>query len=629
LRAQVTTHNSLVVGLVCLAVWILLSSLDDLFIALVAVLPKGGHRCHWPTDAEATRIPERRIAILVPLWQEERVIGRMLERNLATIQYTNYDFFAGAYRNDTRTVAAVAEAGRRSSRVHLALVPHDGPTSKGDCLNAIFDYLMEYEAAHGVRFEVIVTHDAEDVVAPESLRLINWFSRDYQMVQIPVLPLPTGLAEMTHGVYCDEFAEYQQKDIPARQRLGGFLPSNGVGTGFDRGALGRLAATRGGRIFDPTCLTEDYENGFRLHALGCRQIFVPLRLTVPVPVATREYFPRRPGTAVRQRSRWVAGITLQGWQHHGWRAPLRQVYFFWRDRKGVVGNLLSPFANLLFICWLAGWRIFAGIPAWTARLCAVTLALSVVHFMIRTALSARVYGWRFAAGVLPRMFWGNLLNSAATVSALRQFAAARLRGHALAWRKTDHKYPACHTPGQDRLGELLVRMRAISMEDLQAALGTCPAEMRLGEHLVELRKLREEQLYQALSAQAGLELGAPDGIEVAFAATRALPAETIRRFHVLPYRVDFGQLHLLTPEVPSPRMTRELAALCPLDLRFRLVRPKEFKLLCERYLVRKRKNPQLFVPQRDGRVDPQRARGRRHGRQARHQRQHARHGHEI
>ena len=53
---------------------------------------------------------------------------------------------------------------------------------------------------------------------------------------------------------------------------------------------------------------------------------------------------------------------------------------------------------------------------------------------------------------------------------------------------------------------------------------------------------------------------------------------------MLPYRVDFGQLHLLTPEVPSPQMTRELAALCPLDLRFRLVRPKEFERLCEQYL---------------------------------------------
>jgi len=183
------------------------------------------------------------------------------------------------------------------------------------------------------------------------------------------------------------------------------------------------------------------------------------------------------------------------------------------------------------------------------------------------------------------MFWGNLLNSAATISALHQFAAARLEGRALAWRKTDHKYPACHTPGQGRVGEILVRMQAISLADLEAALTTRPAGVRLGEHLLKLRKLKEEQLYRALSAQAGLELGVPNGGELVPAATRALPAETIRRFSVLPYRVDFGQLHLLTPEVPSPRMMRGLAAVCPLDLRFRLVRPRDFERLCDRYLA--------------------------------------------
>jgi len=580
----VTSNSWLGVCLVGLAAWIVLSGLDDLFIALASIWPGGKHRSRWPTEADLASLAERRIAILVPLWKEARVIGRMLERNLAAIQYRNYDFFAGAYVNDAPTAAAIAEAACRSPRVHLALVPRTGPTTKGDCLNAIFDYVKEYEAAYGVRFETIVTHDAEDVVAPESLRLINWFARDYQMTQIPVLPLPTGLGEITHGVYCDEFAEYQLKDIPARQRLGGFLPSNGVGTGFDRGALERLAATRGGRIFDPGCLTEDYENGFRLHALGCRQIFVPLRLGAAPPMATREYFPRGLRAAIRQRSRWVAGIALQGWQHHGWRAPLRQVYFFWRDRKGLVGNLISPVANLLFVSWLAGWRGFSSVPGWAARLCAATFALSLLQAAIRTALSARVYGWRFAAGVLPRMLWGNLLNCAATVSALHQFAAARLGNRSVAWRKTEHKYPAGATPGQGRLGELLVRMHAISLADLEAALATCPAGMRLGRHLVELRKVKEEQIYQALSAQAGLESGIPADGEVARAVTRALPAETVRRWSVLPYRVDFGQLHLATPEVPSPRMTRELAALCPLELRFRLVRPAEFERLCGRYL---------------------------------------------
>src|ERR1051325_249387 len=111
-----------------------------------------------------------------------------------------------------------------------------------------------------VRYEVIITHDAEDLIHPDSLRLISWFSSEFDMVQIPVLALPTPYSELTHGIYCDEFAEYQLKDIPVRQFLGGFLPSNGVGTGFVRTALDRLAESRDGRIFDPDCLTEDYEN---------------------------------------------------------------------------------------------------------------------------------------------------------------------------------------------------------------------------------------------------------------------------------------------------------------------------------------------------------------------------------
>ena len=52
--------------------------------------------------------------------------------------------------------------------------------------------------------------------------------------------------------------------MPARQIMGAFVPSNGVGTGFRRDALDGLAALDQNRVFDPVCLTEDYENGLRL-----------------------------------------------------------------------------------------------------------------------------------------------------------------------------------------------------------------------------------------------------------------------------------------------------------------------------------------------------------------------------
>jgi adsorption protein B len=433
--------------LVPVVVWILLSGLDDLFINAVYLLT-GRRRFPWPAELELRQIPERRIAIFVPVWHEHGVIGQMLEHNLTEIGYSNYDVFVGVYPNDLPTIRAVSEQSRRYPRVHVAACPHNGPTSKGDCMNWIYRRMQEFEAQHGVTFEIIVTHDAEDMVHARSLRLINWFSRGYEMVQIPVLPLPTGLGDITHGLYCDEFAEYQHKDIPVRQRLGGFLPANGVGTGFDRAALDRLAATRQGRVFDPECLTEDYETGFRLHSLGCRQIFVPVHFAGNCPVATREYFPRTFRTSVRQRTRWVTGIALQGWQHHGWRG--RQVYWFWRDRKGLVGNLLSPVANLFFLYGLVSffdslakatpWHYWAHVPHLISALCYCTLWLSWFQMGLRAHASARIYGWRFAMGVPVRMFWGSLLNSAATVAALCQFAAARLQGRALAWCKTEHIY---------------------------------------------------------------------------------------------------------------------------------------------------------------------------------------------
>jgi bacteriophage N4 adsorption protein B len=572
-----------------LAVWILLSGLDDLFIAAVRAVMRR-RPFPWPSDAELDGAAERRIAILVPLWREHRVIGRMLEHNLAVIRYSNYDVFVGVYPNDELTERAVSEAALRNPQVHLALCAHKSPTSKGDCLNWIFRTMREYETRERVRFDIVITHDAEDLIDGDSLRLINWFARDYDMVQIPVLALPTPAREWTHGIYCDEFAEYQTKDIPVRQRLGGFLPANGVGTGFRREALEQLAATRDGRVFDPHCLTEDYETGYRLHALGFRQIFVPMQHR-NAPVATREYFPRGARAAIRQRSRWVAGIALQGWQLHGWRGSWGQRYWFWRDRKGLVGNLLSPAANLLLaymVCArLAGrTEVFTFVPRWVGWSCAGMGAMSVVQVLDRARSTARFYGWRMAALTPVRVIWANQVNGLATLVALGQFLVARVRRSGLVWRKTDHVYIAQgHSrPGRPRLGEVLVRMRRLTPEEVEGAVREAPRELRLGEYLVHTRKLSEQDLYEALSVQTGIPLGRPAKREFHAAATRVVPAAAARRWKVLPYRVAMGQLHVLTSDVPTEELTRELAEFSGLEIRFRLVRPDEFDELADAYL---------------------------------------------
>ena len=569
------------------AFWILISGLDDVFITMAFLFTRR-KSFPWPEDSALEAATERPIAILVPLWREHRVIGRMLEHNLAAIRYSAYDIFVGVYPNDEDTRRAVEAVAQTHARVHLVVGPHDGPTSKGDCLNWVYRGMERHERERAGRYEIVMTHDAEDLVDPDSLRLVNWFSREYAMVQVPVLALPTPIAELTHGLYCDEFAEFQTKDIPMRQRLGGFLPANGVGTGFVRGALEHLASTRGGLIFDPACLTEDYENGLRLDALGYPQIFLPVRLRNGRAVATREYFPRDFRGATRQRSRWVAGIALQGWQNHGWRGRWPRAYWFWRDRKGLVGNLLTPIANVLFLAGLGSLAVHsrtgpshslaALLPPWLSRMCLVTYAIALLQVSVRAWASARIYGWRFAAATPVRVAWSNVVNFVATVAAIRQFAAARLARRAIAWRKTDHVYP------RPRLGELLVRMQSVPIGDVETAAGMLPKGMRLGEYLVGLRKLSEENLYRALSLQSGIPAGPVGMREVDRPATRAFPAEVSRRWKVLPFRVETGKLHVATADVPTRKLRRELARWSAMEIRYRLVRPGEFARLEQEYL---------------------------------------------
>jgi adsorption protein B len=585
-----------------LAVWILINGIDDLFLDLACFYRWVSARlfrhsgARWPGEADLESVPHQRIAIFVPLWKEYRVVQHMLEHNIAANRYDAYDFFVGVYPNDAPTVAAVREASQRFANVHLAMCPHDGPTSKADCLNWIYQRMLLHEEETGERFDIVVTHDAEDLIHPEALRLINYYGQDHDMVQIPVLALPTPFREFTHGVYCDEFAEYQTKDVPARQILGGFIPSNGVGTGFSRAALEKLAESYSNRIFEPECLTEDYENGFRVHRLGFTQTFVPIRKHGGSFVATREFFPRSLRAAVKQRTRWVMGIALQSWERHDWKETAGQLYWFWRDRKGLVGNLISPLANLIFVYgaltwfWCAGrglkWGLAEAARPYMVWVYITMLALQVFHMSVRAGCVTRIYGWRFALGVPVRMIWGNWINCFATVAALRRYFTAKIAGRPLVWLKTDHAYPsrAALMEHKRRLGEVLVESDYLTPEDLESALAGKPKELRLGEYLVYLGKLTERELYEALSLQQNLPLEPLDAAAISRKAVRALPAQISRRWKVLPFKIVSGRLFLAGPELPSDEMSQELRRFSPLEIKFHLVTPTEYEALARQYL---------------------------------------------
>jgi bacteriophage N4 adsorption protein B len=578
---------------------ILVSGLDDLALDAVCLWAWFKRR-FGKSDARTTprkpdgSAPEKQIAIFVPLWHEHAVIGGMVEHNVAAINYDNYHFFIGAYPNDDFTLDAVRDLETRFPHVHLAVCPHDGPTSKADCLNWIYQRMLLFEEHHAVRFDIVMTHDAEDLIHPQALSYINSYADDFDMVQIPVLPLPTPFPSVVHSIYCDEFAEWQIKDMPARQLMGSFVPSNGVGTGFKREALEKLACAEHNLIFEPTSLTEDYENGLRLHKLGCSQVFVPVAGNGADIVATREFFPQTTRSAIRQRTRWITGIALQSWERHGWQGSWGEVYWFWRDRKGLIGNPLSLATNLLFLYGALTWLVarLLGVPWGLSRhtlhpaLLIGTLAIQIVQTIVRTGCALRLYGAFFALGVPIRGVCANWINSAASFRAMYRYFRARILHEPLVWLKTEHAYPSrtALVEHKRKLGEILAGSDYVSELDVRNALATLPSGTRLGEYLVKLGKITENELYEALSLQQSLPAGRIEAFAISRTVARALPRHVIRTWQVLPFRISAGNLFLASPEIPSDELSRTLRGFTRLALRFHLVTPQNFEELTRRLL---------------------------------------------
>src|ERR1700730_3277044 len=150
-----------------LAILILISGLDDLVVDAVWLWGWAKAKSRNIATIEPASTPEKRIAIFVPLWKEHAVIASMLEHNIAAIHYDNYDFFVGVYPNDERTMDVVRDVEERFPRVHLAICPHDGPTSKADCLNWVYQRMLLHEEQYNIRHDIVVTHDAEDLIHPD------------------------------------------------------------------------------------------------------------------------------------------------------------------------------------------------------------------------------------------------------------------------------------------------------------------------------------------------------------------------------------------------------------------------------------------------------------------------------
>lgn len=453
---------------------IAISSTDDLFVDLMywsrRLLGTSGSRSReLPSFELLEQLPERPFAIMIPCWKEHDVIFSMLASNSRLLRYDQVHYFVGVYLNDPETQDEIRKAQGLYKNIHMVLVPHDGPTSKADCLNQIISDIFMFEAEKSMQFAGVVMHDSEDLIHPLELKLFNKLVEYYDFVQLPVYSFSRPIASMISGMYMDEFAEMHTKDLEVRQHLSGVIPCAGVSACFSREAIQHLNDQNQGEAFRTASFTEDYDIAFRVSELGFNSAFIayPAGYAIDVdidsgnpgivyrslPVATREFFPTGLEAAYRQRARWLLGIVFQGTHELGWKGSLGTKYFLMRDRKSVLVNpaVMLAYFTLANLALFETYRAFFDPDRqfvytllsqdWAVLLFLLNFFYLVWRLLNRMIFTGMIYNFRHALMAAPRLVVGNFVNFFATWRAVRIYLRHRISGEPLIWDKTTHSYP--------------------------------------------------------------------------------------------------------------------------------------------------------------------------------------------
>lgn len=443
------------------AILCLLVMLDDMFVDVLAIFVKA-----WPrkiTQMEFDHmngLDQKRIAIMIANWHESDVLERMVAGNIKNIDYQNYEILLGVYPNDYETKKVALAAEKKYRNVRVIVNEMNGPTSKGQMINQMVKFVDTYNRSFRSRpYDLVITHDAEDVIHRYALKLINLRSLECDFIQIPVFSLETPLSKLTAGIYMDEFTDSHTKNLLVRDHYNAGVPSAGVGTAVSRSAITRLLEFQNGYFLKENTLTEDYFLGLTCYDLNIKARFIAEYFEyVDVKtgelkrdyVATREFFPQKVKASVKQKTRWIMGICLQSFEQENRKSKnLVGAYFLWRDRKGLWSAPLFV-STLIFTVYFLGSYLINGVWPTTdyepyndvlVFLMWTNLVVAVLRIVERFVLVSKVYNLATASLVPVRWIVSNFINNYATFNAVFQWSRSKIRGEVPKWAKTDHIIP--------------------------------------------------------------------------------------------------------------------------------------------------------------------------------------------
>jgi adsorption protein B len=534
-----------IIGLILVLLYLFMGA-DDFIWDIVSLLHRRSYRKQRLDLHQLDQQPPKLLAMAVAAWQEDNVLGDVIDNVIESVHYPRsmYHIFLGVYPNDEATVSVARNLADKYPNVHVVINELPGPTSKAQNINYVIRKIKAFEETHRWRFASLTIHDSEDVVHPYEFKVTNYLLEQHASIQFPVFPLMqmprlgNFFKNITTGTYADEFAENHFTTMVGRYSSGAFVPSAGTGFALSRKTLESFGDED---VLPRDSLTEDYRLSLTLFEKGIRMYYALERAPRIGPdnklrwefIATRSMFPKTFKTAVRQKTRWILGITMQSFKFReifeakGMRLVGR--YSLYRDLKAKVGNLifLLGYPVLIYFVLSLFFPLETIYPAYSLSwyLSVIVTFMMIERQVFRGVAIHKVYGMRsvFFACLLPplipiRLVWGNIINLTSTLRAYKQrifgnqtpekkekkIAAhpERQTEKKLAWSKTDHQFLEKQALERyhRKLGDILLEKGYVSPENLQLSLKEAEKHHQtIGNRLINQGLLTEEQLLDALA----------------------------------------------------------------------------------------------------------------------------------
>jgi adsorption protein B len=159
---------------------------------------------------------------------------------------------------------------------------------------------------------------------------------------------------------------------------------------------------------------------------------------------TRACFPDTLSTSVRQKTRWLTGIALAGWDRLGWQGNLAQKWMLVHDRRSILAAIVLIAAylcialtGLLSLLEAGGLHTPSVLSPALLALLAANASFLVWRLAVRAAFVWSLYGPTEALYSVPRSIIANII----AIMAARRACATYIRhcrGVPLQWDKTVH-----------------------------------------------------------------------------------------------------------------------------------------------------------------------------------------------